>query len=128
ASNGSYWIPLRPEDCDPELEPAILYEDALLLRVRVERLIAGKAHSLQPRVRCLHVLQQPEITAFDGMAGTARLRTHYVYLEAQAERQVVLGATAMHDMVREANEWKILRKTVHVINSESSLPMIQLMP
>ncbi|MCK9512580.1 MAG: aromatic-ring-hydroxylating dioxygenase subunit beta [Pigmentiphaga sp.] len=128
AADGSYWIPLRPEDQDPELEPAMLYEDRLLLSVRVERLTAGKAHSLRPQVRCLHVLQQPEIETCDTAAGTARLRTRYVYLETQGDRQVVLGAVAVHDLVREDDGWKIGRKTVHLLNPDAPLPMVQLMP
>jgi len=128
ATDGRYWIPLRPDDQDPELQPAILYEDRLLLSVRVERLTTGKAHSLRPQVRCLHVLQQPEIETCDVAGGTARLRTRYVYLETQGDQQVVLGAVAVHDLVQESGTWKIRQKTVHLLNPDAPLPMVQLMP
>lgn len=128
APDGSYWIPRSRTDTDPALQPALLYEDAVLLKVRVERLQAGLAHSLQPEVRCLHVLQAPELEALDDEGGTARVHARYVYLETQSDQQVVLGCTATYHLVRLNDTWRIAQKVVRVLNPGAPLPMIQLMP
>lgn len=128
SDDGGYWIPLRYGDTDPNLQPALLYEDRLLLQVRVERLLMGQAHSLQPVVRCLHVLQQPEVEWLDAQAGEARVQARYVYIETQAANQVVLGCVATYHWVQQGEAWKIRLKKVQLLNPEAPLPMIQLMP
>src|SRR5690606_11819661 len=96
--------------------PALLYEDHLLLQVRVERLLAGKAHSLQPSVHSLHVLQQPEVEWLDVEAGEARVQARYIYLESQGAHQVVLGCVAHYHWVRQDDTWKIRCKKVLLLN------------
>ena len=59
--DGHYWMPLVPGQQDPRLHTSLLYEDKLLLRVRVERLAGARTFSQQPRSRCHHLLQQPMV-------------------------------------------------------------------
>src|SRR5690606_19148111 len=63
AEDGYYWMPLRHDQTDPLLEGSLMYEDKLLLRVRVERLTGQRTYSQQPKSRSHHLLQQPTIEA-----------------------------------------------------------------
>src|SRR6185436_9086284 len=56
-----YWMPLAPGQQDARLHASLLYEDKLLLRVRVERLGGARTYSQQPRSRSHHLLQQPSV-------------------------------------------------------------------
>ncbi len=62
AEDGHYWMPLEWGQTDPILVGSLLYEDRLLLRIRVERLKGNRTFSQKPKSRCHHVLQAPRWT------------------------------------------------------------------
>lgn len=131
--DGLYWMPLSPDDDGvtdsrpPDESPALLYEDLLLLRLRVQRYANPRAHSLHPAVRGLRVLQAPAIIDADESAGRFHTRTPFMYVETQGDMQRVLAATAYHTLIREAGQWWIQRKKVVLLNADASLPAIQLL-
>ena len=47
--DGHYWMPLAHGQTDAKLHASLMYEDKLLLRVRVERLAGQRTFSQQPR-------------------------------------------------------------------------------
>src|SRR3546814_4198788 len=61
ADDGYYWMPLTPGQTDPVLQGSLMYEDKLLLRIRVERLAGQRTYSQQPISRGHHLLAQPSI-------------------------------------------------------------------
>lgn len=126
AEDGLYWIPLAHDHDEPGKHPSLMCEDRVLLKLRVERLALPRAHSLRPTVRCLHVLQRPEITSWNDDKGEHEVEARYVYMETQGERQVVLGAVARLKLVRHATGFRIGRKTVLLLNADAALPMVQL--
>ncbi|CAM3978525.1 2-halobenzoate 1,2-dioxygenase small subunit [Bordetella tumbae] len=130
--DGLYWMPLSPDDgvtdsTPPDESPALLYEDLLLLRLRVQRYANPRAHSLHPAVRGLRVLQAPAVIDADESSGKFHTRTPFMYVETQGDTQRVLAATAYHTLVREAGQWRIQRKKVVLLNADASLPAIQLL-
>ena len=58
ADDGYYWMPLEWGQTDPRLTTSLMYEDKLLLRIRIERLISC-LQMLQPRSE-LHMEAQPD--------------------------------------------------------------------
>ena len=62
-SEGRSWMPLEWQQQDPVLQPSLMYEDLLLLKVRVERLAGERTFSQKPKSRCHHLLQAPQIVA-----------------------------------------------------------------
>src|SRR5205085_5338723 len=61
AEDGFYWMPLEWGQTDPRLTTSLMYEDKLLLKIRIERLKGKSTYSQHPRSRCHHVLQQPQV-------------------------------------------------------------------
>ncbi|WP_347614733.1 aromatic-ring-hydroxylating dioxygenase subunit beta, partial [Comamonas thiooxydans] len=53
--DGRYWMPLAHGQTDPRLHASLLYEDRLLLQVRIERLRGTRTFSQQPASRCHHL-------------------------------------------------------------------------
>src|SRR3974390_2206865 len=69
-----YWMPLTRGQPDGETHTSLLYEDKLLLKVRIERLRQPNAFSQQQPSFCQHVLQQPCVEAADWGGGRYVLR------------------------------------------------------
>ena len=127
ADDGVYWVPTEPGHAGREAQVAIALESKMLLALRIERLAHPRAHSLQPRVRGMHVVQRPEVVvAREEGTGYAKVRTQLVYLEHQAGHQVVLGAKVLYTLRPVETGFQIVEKRVELLNSDAFLPAIQL--
>jgi 3-phenylpropionate/cinnamic acid dioxygenase small subunit len=128
ADDGLYWMPLAPGQQSGADEPALMYEDKMLLRLRLDRMNDPRAHSLHPAVRCLHVLQAPEVTSRDETAGRYTLSTPFIYVETQGDTQHVLAATAEHELIGTPQGLRIRVKKILLLNCDAALPAIQRLP
>lgn len=128
ADDAFYWVPLVPGQVDGENHTSLMYEDKLLLKLRIERFSNPRSFSLHPAVRCLHVLQRPEVEEADPEAGRWVTRTAQVYVETQGETQQVLAAVVRHTLVRSDAGLRIRLKRVDLLNCDAPLPSIQLFP
>ncbi len=126
--DGRYWVPLNKTQAENEKHVSIADEDMNLLRLRVERLIAGRAHSQQPQSTMQHVLQQPMLIEQKADAGIYILRTAFSYSECREDDSVVLYGHYIHRLVRRDDQLRIELKRVNLVNASSRLPMIQLFP
>ena len=121
-----YWMPLAPGQQDPRLHASLLYEDKLLLRVRVERLAGARTYSQQPRSRSHHLLQQPSIERVDRDAGTCTLRSAFHYVETRLDTQTLFAGWATHDLVTEGGALRIKLKRVDLVNCDAAFGNINL--
>ncbi len=128
AEDGHYWVPAAPGQSDPLLHNSLAYEDRLLLKLRVERLKSDRAFSLRPEIRCLHVLQEPEVEKRDDDRGEYLLRTPFIYTETRGDESQRFAATAWHTLVRVEERLRIRLKRVDILNCDAALPSIQLFP
>lgn len=126
AEDGHYWIPLVPDQPDGIDHASLMYEDRLLLQLRIERMRNPRAFSLQPESRCLHVLQCPEIVSIDYDDGTYVTRTRYLYVETRGDEQQMYACTAEHSLVLQDGVLRIRQKRVNLLNCDAALPSIQL--
>lgn len=124
--DGRYWMPLAPGQQDPRLHTSLLYEDKLLLRVRVERLAGARTFSQQPRSRSHHLLQQPSIEVADRDAGRYTLRTAFHYVETRLDAQTLFAGWATHELVTEAGALRICLKRVDLVNCDAAFGNINL--
>lgn len=121
-----YWMPLTPGQTDPLLHNSLMYEDKLLLQIRIERLAGARTYSQQPKTRCHHLLQQPRIEHTDHILGTYRLRTAFHYVETRADQQWLYAGWATHHLVRRDDGLKIQLKRVDLVNSDAAFGNISL--
>ncbi|WP_028207505.1 aromatic-ring-hydroxylating dioxygenase subunit beta [Paraburkholderia nodosa] len=126
ADDGHYWIPLVPGQQDGIDHASLMYEDRLLLQLRIERMRSPRAFSLQPESRCLHVLQCPEVLAQDHDSGTYLTRTRYLYVETRGDDQQLYACTAEHTLVLRDGMLRVRQKRVNLLNCDAALPSIQL--
>lgn len=124
AEDGLYWVPLVHGQEDGLNHASLMYEDRLLLKLRIERLKQPRAYSQQPESRCQHVLQRPEIETSD--AAGYRLRTPFFYAEARGDEQLVLTGVVRHHLVDDNGALLLREKRIDLLNCDAALPSVQL--
>jgi 3-phenylpropionate/cinnamic acid dioxygenase small subunit len=123
---GRYWMPLTPGQTDPKLQCSLLYEDKLLLRVRIERLGGQRTFSQQPRSRCHHLLQAPTIESADPAQGVWTLRTAFHYVETRLDQQNLFVGWCTHALVAVNGALRIQTKRVDLVNCDAAFGNINL--
>ena len=127
APEGLYWVPLNGDrQADPDSSASLAYEDRLMLQTRIQRLQGPRAHSLEPGVRSLHVLQMPRIEAASDVE--ISLYTPFLYTETCGDRQTVLAGTWRHRLRPSEAGLHIVLKRVDLLQAGSALEAIQLFP
>lgn len=126
ADDGYYWMPLLPGQTDAKLQTSLLYEDKLLLGIRIQRLSGARTFSQQPRSRCHHLLQQPTVESADHAAGRYVVRTAFHYVETRLDVQTLYAGWATHTLRTEGDALKIVLKRVDLVNSDAAFGNINL--
>jgi len=124
--DGFYWMPLEPGQTDARLHASLLYEDKLLLQVRVERLNGARTFSQQPKSRCHHLLQQPRIESADAAAGFWVLRTAFHYIETRRDVQTLFAGWVRHELVVVDGSLCMKLKRVDLVNCDAAFANINL--
>jgi 3-phenylpropionate/cinnamic acid dioxygenase small subunit len=126
ADDAFYWMPLEWNQTDPRLTCSLMYEDKLLLSIRVERLKGARTFSQKPKSRCHHVLQAPQVDSRDAATNSYVTWTAMHYVETRLEEQTLYAAWATHHLSVENGKLKIKLKRVDLINCDAAFGNIQL--
>lgn len=126
ADDAYYWMPLEWGQTDPKLVGSLMYEDKLLLQIRVERLKGNRTFSQKPKSRCHHVLQTPQIDSRDDAKGEYVTWTPMHYVETRQDDQQLYAAWATHTLSVADGTLKIKLKRVDLVNCEAAFGNIQL--
>ena len=124
--DGRYWIPLSLGQEDARLHSSLMYEDRLLLQVRIERLHGQRTFSQQPKSRCHHLLQQPRVMSRDDDAGRYWVRCAWHYVEYRQDVQTLFAGWSTYELVQQDSLLRIRLKRVDLLNSDGALGSIQL--
>ena len=125
-ADGRYWMPLEWQQEDPVLQPSLMYEDRLLLTVRVERLAGERTFSQKPKSRCHHLLERPRITSMGEDDGVFRLRTSFIYTETRGDLLERYSGWVGHELVEVGGALQIRLKRIDLINFDAPFSNIQL--
>jgi 3-phenylpropionate/cinnamic acid dioxygenase small subunit len=125
-SEGRYWMPLEWQQQDPILQPSLMYEDRLLLSVRLERLAGDRTFSQKPKSRCHHLLQRPRILSMGHADGLIRTRTSFIYTETRGDHLERYSGWVSHHLVDEGAGLKIRLKRIDLINFDAPFGNLQL--
>lgn len=126
ADDGYYWMPLTHDQPNPRLHTSLLYEDKLLLKVRIERLNGKRTFSQQPQSRCHHLIQQPTVESVDEEKGEYVVRSAFHYVETRIDQQALYAGWAHHHLVRQDGTLRIRLKKVQLVNCDAAFGNIQL--
>ncbi len=126
AEDGWYWMPLEHDQPDPRLHTSLLYEDKLLLKVRIARLAGRRTFSQQPKSRCHHLIQQPTLESADHDKGEYVVRSAFHYVETRQDQQALYAGWATHHLVARDGVLRIKLKKVQLVNCDAAFENIQL--
>jgi 3-phenylpropionate/cinnamic acid dioxygenase small subunit len=124
--DGHYWMPLEWGQTDTRLTCSLMYEDKLLLAIRVERLKGNRTFSQKPKSRCHHVLQAPHVESRDEAANVYVTWTPMHYVETRLDEQHLYAAWATHTLTVEEGRLRIKQKRVDLVNCDAAFGSIQL--
>ena len=119
--DGFYWMPLTHDQPDARLHTSLMYEDKLLLQVRIERLNGRRTFSQQPKSRCHHLLSQPTIERFDVSENAYSVRAAFHYVETRLDHQQLYAGWSTFELVTdEQRELRIKLKRVDLVNCDAA--------
>jgi 3-phenylpropionate/cinnamic acid dioxygenase small subunit len=124
--DGHYWMPVEWGQTDPRLTTSLMYEDRLLLRIRVDRLKGKMTYSQSPRSRSHHLLQTPQVDRRDDADGSYVTWTPLHYVESRGDQQTLYAAWATHHLAVVDDALRIRLKRVDLVNCDAALGSIQL--
>jgi 3-phenylpropionate/cinnamic acid dioxygenase small subunit len=126
AEDGIYWMPLEWGQTEARLAASLMYEDKLLLKIRVERLKGNRTFSQKPKSRCHHVLQTPQVDRRDEALNEYVTWTPMHYVETRLDDQQPYAAWATHTLAMIDGRLKIKLKRVDIVNCDGAFGNIQL--
>ena len=123
---GRYWMPLEWKQQDPIMQPSLMYEDRLLLTVRVERLAGERTFSQKPKSRCHHLLERPRVLSLGEDDGVFKARTSFIYTETRGDQLERYSGWVSHHLVDVDGALKIKLKRIDLINFDAPFGNLQL--
>lgn len=118
--DGIYWIPAQPGQVDPLRHVSLVYEDALLREVRIERFEDRNAFSLQGGPRGWRIVANVRIDSADMSAGTLTVSSRLIAAEYQRGRTTRFEAFVTHHLVMEQGEFRIALKRVELLDCDAA--------
>jgi 3-phenylpropionate/cinnamic acid dioxygenase small subunit len=123
AADGSYWMPVAPEQTEWESSPSIFIEDKLLMEIRKGRVSHPNAWSQAPQWETNHLVSHVAVEASDGGTIVVRSRFHMMELRRDAIRH--FGGRYRHTLVRDpSGALKIKLQRVDMFNSQASFDYV----
>lgn len=126
AEDGHYWMPAEWQQTDPKLQASLMYEDLLLLRIRVERLAGARTFSQKPKSRSQHLLQAPQIDEINPAENRYLTWTPFHYAETRGDEWTMYAGWVRHQLRLENGALKIVLKRVDLVNFDAAFGNIQL--
>ena len=121
-TDATYWVPLEQDQPDPFETSSIIYDDRVLLELRVQQYAHARAHARQPLARTCHQVGNIRLASAD--AEILLVTSTLVLVEYRLERQRTWAALVEHTLRRTAQGLRIAAKRVNLLNSDSELPGI----
>ena len=122
--DGTYWMPAVPDQEDPEMHISLFYDDRVMMEVRRRNFVHPAAASKEYDVRCSHIISNIQVTEMDDETGNCTVTSNfqcYIYYHG---KQTPYAGTYTHELIRDADSYKIQSKRVDIINCDAALNTI----
>lgn len=122
--DGDYWIPLSPDDENPNESLSIAYEDRTKLALRCRRYSHPLAHSQIPVSRTSHMVSNVMLDDSDDKADEYRIYAQFTMREYRQNKRVDWDGTFFYQLRKNGDSFKIKRKTILLVDSDAELETI----
>ena len=113
---GHYWIPLKPDDTDPETQLSVMYDDGALMTARIARLEDPHAGSQQPPTRSSHLIGN--IRVEEGQGSEIRLRSRFHVTQFRRDVAMQFAGAYTHFLRREDGALRIWLQRVDLVSAD----------
>ena len=112
-----YWIPTGRERLNPEKVTSFIYDDRQQLARRVRRLLHPAAHCQTPASQTSHLIAN--IRVDDLGDHEAEVHSTFALFESRLDSQRAFSGHCEHRLWRADSSWRIVAKTVKLVNSDA---------
>ncbi len=117
--DGTYWMPVSPDQTNPETEISIFYDDRLLMEIRRRNFGDPLAASMEYPVRCSHLIGNIRYAPDGGPADGWRVLSNFQAAIHYRGKTTFYAGKYSHDLVQTGGGLKIRHKRVDLINCDS---------
>lgn len=121
SAEGRYWIPAGAGQLDWTNHVSLVNDNALLRKIRLNRLSASDAASLQGKPNSSHLVSNIVIAAVDEGAGRYTVHSRFVVAQFASWGTTTFQGSYVHQLMREAGYLRIELKRVDLVDVEGSL-------
>ncbi len=123
AEDGSYWMPVTPDQPDPFTHISLFYDDRLLMEIRRIN-FTQDASSLIYAVRSSHIIGNVRIKSWDGEIAEVTSNFHAAFF--YRGEQTLYAGRYTHTLRKNGDSWLIQRKRVDILNADQPLKSLVL--
>lgn len=117
--DGTYWMPVKPDQKDPINHISLFYDDRVMMEVRRRNMKHPRAPSKDYPVRCSHIISNIRAVDQNDALGTCQVTSNFHCLMYYSDKQTTFGGTYTHDLKRVDGAYLIHHKRVDLINCDA---------
>jgi len=121
-----YWIPLRPEQSQPDKELSIIYDDVDMMKVRIHWLKHPKNHAQAIPSRTVHYISNVLIGHVNEEIQECSVSSALQMAEYRKDKATNYSGSCEHVLRAKNEKLLIVSKRVDLINSEGILNSISI--
>lgn len=116
--DGYYWVPLKPDQENPEDEVSLFYDDRKIMATRFARLAHPRIHAQSPPTRTCRIVGNFRIKDDDTEPGCCLVVSKMILVDYRQGEQRLFAAKVRHKLRRAGAEFRIAWKKVELINCD----------
>ncbi len=121
--DGTYWMPVTPEQEDPINHISLFYDDRTIMEVRRRNLNHPRASSKDLPIRCSHIIGNIRMQD-EQVDGIVTVTSNFQCVIYSNEKQQLFAGKYTHQLVQDKGQWLIKTKRVDLINCDAALGSI----
>lgn len=122
--DGYYWVPLRPDQSDPESEASLFYDDRRIMATRFERLRHPRIHSQTPPHRTLHLVANISIDEVDEALCECLVASAMIMADYRQGQKRIFAGRVRHRLRWDGARFRIAWKRVDLIDCDDVFELI----
>lgn len=117
--DGVYWVPANGEDCDPERDMSIIYDNRSRISLRIKQLMTGKRHTQEPQSQLRRLISNVEVVS--DKKGDVHAAANTIIFETNQRGDTLWGARTEYRLRSNGAGFKIAYKKVTFVNNEKAI-------
>lgn len=117
--DGTYWMPVTPNQEDPHGHISILFENRAVMAVRAANFGHRLAASMEYDIRSSHIISNIRLLELDEATGDCTIKSNFQAVLYYRE-QTLFAGTYTHKLKRVGDSYKIEQKRVDIINCDAN--------